>query len=288
MGSALGSWCERGDGGMTLSMRPDVSVVLGVFNEAEFIQQTLDSVFAQSVEILECIVVDDASTDDTVALLRAYAESEPRVHLLIQEEHRGLTHALRRGVEEARGTWMARIDARDTWAPEKLAGQLAYAAEHPEVGLIGCAAEESNQQTGQISIRRKPEMHEDILAALWRDCPFIHPTILARLDLVRACGSYDPAYGCSQDYDLYWRLLFTTEGHNLPEVLAYRPTHGVDSISLSRWKEQVRCTLRIRWRNYRKHRVALYHYRHLLPLLFKLLLPGSLKLLKQRIVRKES
>ncbi len=269
------------------STRPRVSVVMGVFNEAQVIQQTLDSVFAQSMDDLECVIVDDASSDDTVAQIRAYGKSEPRLRLVTQKKHGGLTRALQRGVEEAQGMWMARIDAGDTWCPEKLARQLGYVAEHPKVGLVGCATEETNQQTGRVSIRRKPERHEEILDALWRDCPFVHPTILVRLDLVRECGSYDSAYACSQDYDLYWRLLFSTEGHNLPDVLAYRPTHGVDSISLSRWKEQARCTLRIRWHYYRAHHAPLFCYRHLIPLILKMLLPAPFKSLKQRIVRKK-
>ncbi len=264
---------------------PCVSVVMGVHNEAAAIAATLESVFSQTMSDLECIVVDDGSTDDTVAIMERAFGKEPRLRLVVQTEQGGLTRALVAGVAAASGTWMARIDAGDTWHPEKLARQLDYLQAHPEVGIVGCATEETNQQTGQVSIRRKPETAASIQQTIWNACPFIHPTIVARLDLVRQCGGYNPAYPCSQDYDLYFRLLALTEGHNLPEPLACRPTHGATSISYTRWKEQVRCTLRIRWHYLRTGHKPLGHYRVLVPLAFKLLLPGCLKGVKQRLTR---
>ena len=264
---------------------PYVSVVMGVHNEATEIVATLESVFAQTMSDLECIVVDDGSTDDTVETVERAFAKEPRLRLVVQAEQGGLTRALVAGVGAASGTWMARIDAGDTWHPEKLARQLDFLQAHPNVGIVGCATEETNQQTGQVSIRRKLETAAVIQQNIWNACPFIHPTIVARLDLVRQCGGYDPAYPCSQDYDLYFRLLALTEGHNLPEPLACRPTHGATSISYTRWKEQVRCTLRIRWHYLRERHMPLTYYRVLVPLLLKLLLPGFMKGVKQRLTR---
>jgi len=267
---------------------PIVSVVMGVHNEASEIVTTLESVFAQSLSDLECVVVDDGSTDDTVQVINEAFAEEPRLRLVVQPEQDGLTRALVAGVTAASGTWLARIDAGDTWHPEKLARQVEFLNGHPEVGIVGCATEETNLQTGQVSIRRKPETSAAIEQTIWRACPFIHPTIVARLDLVRQCGGYDPAYPCSQDYDLYFRLLALTNGYNLPEPLACRPTHGERSISYTRWKDQVRCTLRIRWYYLRERHMPLACYRVLVPLLLKLLLPGFLKGLKQRLTRSRS
>ena len=271
--------------GSAAEKEPTVSVVVGVFNESEAIAATLDSVFAQTVGDLECIVVDDASTDDTANRLKAYGATEPRLRIIRLSTQGGLTRALKRGVEEARGTWLARIDGGDTWYREKLAKQLTFASENPHVGIIGTASEEHNESTGQRTTRTKPEGHDGIMEALWHSCPFVHSAILVRLDVVRGCGNYNPIYPCSQDYDLYCRVLFETQGYNLPDVLLHRPTHRPGSISFLRWKEQVRCTLRIRWHYYRLHHVPLSTYRHLIPLLLKLPLPAGLKTVKQRIMR---
>ena len=92
---------------------PLVSVVIGAYNAAGSLSATLDSVLAQSVADLECIVVDDASQDGTSDCVRTVAARDPRVRLVSLESNGGLTRALVRGVEEARGIWLARIDAGD-------------------------------------------------------------------------------------------------------------------------------------------------------------------------------
>lgn len=262
---------------------PYVSIIVGAYNEADTIGATLDSVCAQTFSDFECIVIDDGSTDGTGAQVAAYAERDPRFVLFRFDENRGLTHALARGLTLARGNWMARIDAGDTWHPEKLARQLAYLSAHPETGIIGCEAEEINLQSGRKQITRRPLTHEEIMAAIWDRVPFIHSTIVVSMACIREHGGYDPVYSCAQDYDLYFRLLFHTRGYNLPEVLCYRSTHGRDSISLSRWKEQQRCGLRIRWKNYRKHGLPWYRYCALLPMILRLLIPNSMKQLKQQL-----
>lgn len=266
------------------AISPLVSVVIGAYNAAETLPATVDSVLAQSFGDLECIVVDDASLDGTDNWVRARAEQDPRVRLITLEANGGLTRALVRGVDEARGTWLARIDAGDTWHPEKLSRQLAYSAAHAEVGLVGCWSEDTNLQTGVAAIRQKPVEHDGIATMLWRGCPFIHSTILARLDLVRACGNYSPDFRYAQDYDLYFRLLQLTQGHNLPEVLCGRTTHDAAALSYAHWKAQLRCSLRIRWKYMRADHRPWRDRIGLLPDLAKLALPASFKRLKQQLV----
>ena len=262
---------------------PTVSIVIGAHNAAATLSATLDSVLAQSVADWECIVVDDGSADDTAAVIHHYAARDPRVRCIALDVNVGLTRALVRGVDEARGRWLARIDAGDIWHPEKLARQLAFCSKHPDMGLIGCWSEDTNHQTGAVVVKRKPIEHEAIMASLRRSCPFIHSTMLARLDLVRACGNYDPAFQYGQDYDLYFRLLSLTRGHNLPEPLCQRSTHEASAISYTRWKPQLRCSLAIRWKYHHLHRRPWHELAHLLPDALRLLVPASFKGLKQRL-----
>lgn len=268
---------------VSVPQNPSVSVVIGAYNAADTLRATLESVLGQSFFDLECIVLDDASQDETTALVQACAARDPRVRLIKLEANGGLTRALVRGVDEARGIWLARIDAGDTWHPDKLARQLACCEANPEVGIIGCWSEDTNLQTGVTGIRRKPVGHDVITSMLWRACPFIHSTILARLDLVRACGSYNPTYRYSQDYDLYFRLLQITHGHNLAEALCQRTTHDAAALSFAHWKEQLRCSLGIRWKYCRLHRRPWRDFAGLLPDCAKLALPVWSKGLKQRL-----
>jgi glycosyltransferase involved in cell wall biosynthesis len=101
-----------------------VSVVIPCYNAASFLRQTLDSVLCQTCPALEVLVVDDGSTDDSAALAEAYG-NPVRV---IRQPNQGESVARNRGLAEARGQWVAFLDADDLWEPAKLEAQLECAA----------------------------------------------------------------------------------------------------------------------------------------------------------------
>lgn len=110
---------------------PLISVVIPCYNAARFIEGTLRSVLAQTHRELEVIVVDDASTDDSAALVERVAGSDPRVKLLRRTRNAGTPGAPRNeGVAAARGEWIAFLDADDLWHPRKLELQLRALREH--------------------------------------------------------------------------------------------------------------------------------------------------------------
>lgn len=104
---------------------PRVSVVIPCFNGSRYIAQTLRSVQAQTMSEFEAIVVDDCSTDDSVAIVEAFARSDARVRLLSMPRNAGAPAAPRNaGVAAARAPWIALLDADDLWHPRKLELQL--------------------------------------------------------------------------------------------------------------------------------------------------------------------
>ncbi|HEX8430104.1 MAG TPA: glycosyltransferase family 2 protein, partial [Longimicrobium sp.] len=122
-------------------MRPDlplVSVIIPAFNAAATIRRTLASALAQTYPAIEVIVVDDASTDATAALVVEVAAGDPRVRL-IRAEHGGQATARNRAIAESRGTWIAPLDADDLWDARKIELQVAKAleAETPP-GFVYC------------------------------------------------------------------------------------------------------------------------------------------------------
>lgn len=100
--------------------RPHVSVVIPAYEAARFIAAALDSLLAQTFVDWEAIVVDDASSDDTSAVVAAHAARDSRIRLLRQEENAGPAAARNRAVEAARGDWIALLDADDLYLPERL------------------------------------------------------------------------------------------------------------------------------------------------------------------------
>jgi GT2 family glycosyltransferase len=112
-----------------------VSVIVPTYNRAYCLQNTLDSVFAQSHENLELVLVDDGSTDDTRALAELISTREPRLRYIYQANS-GVSAARNRGLREARGEYLALLDSDDTWMLWKLEAQLACLKALPEVGMI--------------------------------------------------------------------------------------------------------------------------------------------------------
>jgi glycosyltransferase involved in cell wall biosynthesis len=115
-----------------------VSVVVPAWNAEKTLAQTLQSAAAQTYEKLEILIVDDGSTDSTAHIAERFCASDPRARL-IRQPNGGQSSARNRGIEEARGAWIAPLDADDLWHPEKIERQLqTFAEAPPDVGLVYC------------------------------------------------------------------------------------------------------------------------------------------------------
>lgn len=109
-----------------MSVSPLVSIVTPAYNAARHIWDTIASVQVQTLEDWEMIVVDDCSKDDTVSIVRGFADRDPRVHLIEQEKNGGPAAARQRALDAARARYIAFLDSDDVWLPRKLEEQLAF------------------------------------------------------------------------------------------------------------------------------------------------------------------
>src|SRR5215471_19365493 len=114
-----------------------VSVLVPVFNAAGTLPATLASIRRQRGVELECVLVDDGSTDGSLALLQRYAALDPRFRVY-PIEHGGIVAALQYGLERCRGRYVARMDADDIMHSERLAAQVALLEEQPGLAGAGC------------------------------------------------------------------------------------------------------------------------------------------------------
>jgi glycosyltransferase involved in cell wall biosynthesis len=114
-----------------------VSVVIPAFDAAATIEETVASALGQTLSSIEVIVVDDGSRDETAAIIRRLALSDPRLRL-VRSDNRGVGHARNLGIQNARGRFVAPLDADDIWHPSKLERQLALFRARPELGLVYC------------------------------------------------------------------------------------------------------------------------------------------------------
>lgn len=201
-----------------------VSVVLPVRNGAAHLREAVDSILSQTMTAFELIVIDDGSTDATPALLAGL--SDPRVRVL-RQDGLGLVAALNRGLMEARGPYVARMDADDIARPGRLAAQAARLDAAPGVALVGGAYRVIAADGTPMDTVHPPTGAEAVQAGLLARNVIAHPTVMLRRDAVLAAGLYRPAFDRAEDYDLWLRLSERHQLENLTEiVLDYRQHPG--------------------------------------------------------------
>lgn len=133
-----------------------ISIIMPVYNAAEFLEETIASVVGQSLTDWELLVVDDGSTDESLTILARLAAADPRIRLLTSGGNMGAGGARNHAMEMACGRWLAFLDADDLWHPEKLALQLAAMQENGAV--FSCTAYlRHNLETGQKTVIGVPE-----------------------------------------------------------------------------------------------------------------------------------
>lgn len=205
---------------------PLVSVLLAVHNDSRFLGQALGSVLRQTVDDLELIVVDDASTDETPALLSGVGDA--RLRVITNDEQAGLASSLNRGLIEASGRYVARLDADDVALPERLARQLERMQrdDHQDVAVVGSAVLDFDEAGRPGTLHRNPAGATGIRWLTLFGSPFFHPTVLVDRDRVdRAQLRYDTSYAESEDYELWSRLLSGRQGANLTQPLVLKRVH---------------------------------------------------------------
>ena len=224
---------------------PTVSVLIATHNNANSLLACLDSVANQSgpdFKLLEIIVVDDGSADETAPLLKAWQKANPEhtITILSNTTRLGQTRALNLGLKQVRGTWVARLDADDIWLPNKLELQMAWLQNHATYGVLGSWY--TNVRPGLTQQISLPSTDHDIKKSIWRRNPFGHSCVVIKTDLLKQVGGYDNSLRYAQDRDLWFRLMPLTNFHNLPVTLV---TRRLDQIANDKQREQMLINIRL-------------------------------------------
>ena len=208
-----------------MSDRPLVSAILPVFNGAEFIADAIESVLNQTYQPIECIVVDDGSTDETADVVRRYA---PDVRLLQQTNQR-VARARNNGAAQAAGRLLAFLDADDTWAPERVERQWEVLANRPELGAVVCATQVVDGFGNPTRvIEQSPDLSvEDLL--LWRSGAVSSSSnLLIRRETFDEVGGFDERLTASEDWMMTLRLLSRGALTAIPDPLVRYRVHGAN------------------------------------------------------------
>ena len=209
-----------------------VSVVIPAFNRASLLDRAVRSVFAQTWPDLECIVVDDGSTDDTGELLeRLRPEAGDRSFLTVRVgANRGVSAARNLGLAQAGGAYLALLDSDDYWLPEKLARQVAFMREKD---LAVSQTEEIWIRRGRrVNPMRKHAKPSGRFFAQALDLCLVSPScVLFTRAFWDEVGPFDESLPACEDYELWLRALLRYEIGLLPEALTVREGGRPDQLS---------------------------------------------------------
>lgn len=212
------------------------------FNGGAHLEPAVDSVLAQTLTDFEFIIVDDASTDGSEDYLASL--TDPRVVLIRNARNKGQTASLNIGLSQARSAYIARFDADDICTPDRLARQVAAMEAHPDVDIVGSQAVLMDETGRDFDQTRLPVSSDAVWAFSLLQCPFVHPSVMLRTDMLRRDGiTFDERY-INQDFELWSRLLVTHRGMNLAEPLIRYRVHGA-SMTIRHHEENLQATLEI-------------------------------------------
>jgi glycosyltransferase involved in cell wall biosynthesis len=204
---------------------PKVTWIMPVRNGMPFLSETLASIESQNEASSEILVWDNGSTDGTVDELQKWIPARIPGKVVSDRPQPNLAKSLALLVKESRTTYCARIDADDICLPGRLAAQLEYMENHPEITLLGTQVVYIGPD-GKDWVHQQtlPRTFSDIIHGLLHGCPVCHPTWMFRRDDILAVGNYDDGEPAREDVDLLMRLI--TSGRRVEclnqKLLRYR------------------------------------------------------------------
>ena len=210
---------------------PLVSVLMPNHNGGRFIAKSIESVLAQTFPNFELLIIEDASTDDSAAIIAKY--HDPRIHVIPLAQNEHICVGLNTGLQHAQGKYIARLDSDDVWMPDKLEKQIAYMEAHPECGASFTWADIVDEEDRTLSAKesmfvslfradnrpRRQWVHDFFFCG---SC-LCHPSAVFPRSVAEEMHRYRNSLVQIQDYDLWARIAKKYDLHIIQEpLLRYR------------------------------------------------------------------
>jgi glycosyltransferase involved in cell wall biosynthesis len=218
--------------------RPQISVVMTVYNEERFLPIAIESILRQTFENFELIIIDDASTDHTSDVLKQYMDE--RIILLRNEQNSGPYVSANKGISIAKGEFIARHDADDLSHSERFERQINYLVNNRYTGLVSSDflfIDVAGKVIDSISL---PTTNEALQTRLTEGNIFAQGSVIFRRSIFEQVGGYREYFPVSQDYDLWLRIAEASEVANIPLPLYQMRFHD-KSISRNKRELQLAC-----------------------------------------------
>ena len=200
---------------------PTISVVMPVYNSGKYLREAIESILNQDFKDFEFLILNDGSTDDSLDIIKSY--NDPRIRLFDSQHNEGLVFQLNKGLKEARGKYIARMDSDDTCTNDRLLKQYKFLENNKDIGIVGTYLEFIGNKTGYW---QTPPKDKGIRFNLFLGSPFGHNAVLFKREIVANNNlEYRKESFPVEDIDMWMRLLQFTKGANLPYFMTtYRVT----------------------------------------------------------------
>ncbi len=206
---------------MTTNKYPLVSVIMTVYNGEPYLAESINSILEQTYDPLELIVVDDCSTDSTLATLKTFGD---RIMVVSRSINGGIAAGRNSGIRVAHGTFIALADADDIWKPNKLKRQMELFNQHPELDIVHCMLENFISPELPESVRATKRFLEGPIANR------VSGTFLGRTTSMKKVGSFNESYRVGEFID--WMARAEESGlmyGMVQEVLYLRRIHQTNT-----------------------------------------------------------
>lgn len=202
---------------------PKISVIMPAYNAEKYIGEAMDSILAQTFEDFEFIILNDCSRDRTEEIILSY--TDPRIVYLKNEENMGVAATLNKGLEVAKGEYIARMDADDISLPERFEKQVAFLEDNPRVAVLSSLVlvfdEKGNTRQSGYCVSSE-QMKIDLIFA----SALSHPSVMMRREVIVALGGYDRRFEGLEDYELWCRVSAEHQLAVYPQVLLRYRIHS--------------------------------------------------------------
>ncbi len=227
---------------VSMKEKPLISVIMPVYNTANYLKEAIDSILNQSFTNFEFIIIEDASTDNSLEIIKSYKDD--RIVLIENKTNQGYVYGLNLGIEIARGKYIARMDSDDISCLNRFLLQIKFIEANSDIVLLGTAIKLIKSK----QICEVLENNDDIKIDLLMGCSFNHPSVLInRSFLLKNKLRYDPYYYPAEDYALWVQI--TLLGGKLANInsplLLYREHENQTSFKYNKLQKDKSVAIRL-------------------------------------------
>ena len=194
-----------------------ITVLMPVYNGAEYIIQAIESILNQSFTRFELLIVDDCSEDNSVDIIKSY--NDQRINLISNVHNIGQTRTLNKGIKLAQGKYIARMDQDDISKNNRLDLQSSFLIKNPDIVLLGSNCKYIDSKSEVTGYWQTCTSHVDIINSFCRQNPFAHSSVIFEKDKIIGLGCYPDNYSYAQDLALWSNICLKYKVANLNEYL---------------------------------------------------------------------